>query len=65
MEKRLEESPISIFPNSCGEERGVKLRSALMATWSEREGVSWILQFEREGDRDGSEKVISIMEELL
>ena len=44
---------------------GDRLRSTLIATWSEREGVSCILQFEREEDKDKSEKVISMIEEYL
>ena len=44
---------------------GDRLRSTLIATWSEREGVSWILQREREGERDESERVMSIMVEYL
>ena len=36
-----------------------------MATWSEREGVPWILQFEREEDRDGAAKVMSMIVEYL
>ena len=66
MEKRLEERPVCCFPDSYGEGRGGdRLRSTLIATWSEREGVSCILQFEREEDKDRSEKVISMMEEYL
>ena len=41
------------------------MRSSLIATWSERDGVSWILQLEREGDRDGSERVMSMIVEYL
>ena len=36
-----------------------------MAAWSEREGVSRTLQFERREDKDESEKVMSMMVEYL
>ena len=48
-----------------GEVGGVWLKSTLIETWPEREGVSCILQFEREGDRDGSARVMSMIVEYL
>ena len=44
---------------------GDRLRSTLIATWSEREGVSCILQWESEGEREEAERVMSIIVEYL
>ena len=66
LEKRLEEEPVSSFPDSYRKGGwGVRSRSTLMAAWSEREGVSRTLQFERREDKDESEKVMSMMVEYL
>ena len=41
LKERLEKKPVSIFPDPYGKGGGgVRLRSTLIATWSERDGVS-------------------------
>ena len=58
----LNNSQSAVFQTLTGEGGGVdKDRLNLIATWSLREGVSWILQLQNEGLRDGLEKVRSMM----